>query len=230
VSHGAKLPAHLWRTCLWEILFPLLDTVRQLAAASSREESVGTQLGQDKGRAVMMLVHHSRNTEQKQWDETLVLSLNGMGRLLRSYLPVLSSLEGFDVRWDSFLAFFESSVVDGNREVAVAAIGSLTAILQGHAGTAALPRPLWKRAMKAYGAAVRGASQTASKVSVRDDFMKQLRVVSRIARESAPACGSNAPKSGEQGRWIVVMSCERSGHSIMAELQPAEYSWCSWCS
>lgn len=164
VSHGAKLPAHLWRTCLWEILFPLLDTVRQLAAASSREESVGTQLGQDKGRAVMMLVHHSRNTEQKQWDETLVLSLNGMGRLLRSYLPVLSSLEGFDVRWDSFLAFFESSVVDGNREVAVAAIGSLTAILQGHAGTAALPRPLWKRAMKAYGAAVRGASQTASKV------------------------------------------------------------------
>jgi hypothetical protein len=75
-------------------------------------------------------VHHSRNTEQKQWDETLVLSLNGMGRLLRSYLPVLSSLEGFDLRWDSFLAFFESSVVDGNREVAVAAIGSLTAILQ----------------------------------------------------------------------------------------------------
>ena len=60
VSHGGKLPSHLWRTCLWEILFPLLDTVRQLAAASSREESVGTQLGQDKGRAVMMLVRGFR--------------------------------------------------------------------------------------------------------------------------------------------------------------------------
>eukprot|EP00854_Cymbomonas_tetramitiformis_P009321 gene9321-11046_t len=28
VSHGGKLPPSLWRRCLWEILFPLLDTVR----------------------------------------------------------------------------------------------------------------------------------------------------------------------------------------------------------
>lgn len=82
-------------------------------------------------------IFRSRNTEQKQWDETLVLSLNGMGRLLRTYLAVLTTLEGFDVRWDAFLAFFEKSVIEGNREVAVAAIGSLTAILQ----VRALPLP-----------------------------------------------------------------------------------------
>jgi hypothetical protein len=42
---------------------------------------MGRELGRENGRAVMMLVHHSRNTQQKQWDETLVLSLNGRGTI-----------------------------------------------------------------------------------------------------------------------------------------------------
>jgi hypothetical protein len=29
----------------------------------------------------MMLMHHSRNTEQKQWDETLVLVLSGLTKV-----------------------------------------------------------------------------------------------------------------------------------------------------
>eukprot|EP00854_Cymbomonas_tetramitiformis_P009322 gene9322-11047_t len=141
--------------------------VRALAAGSSKEESVGTQLGREKGRAVMMLVHHSRNTEQKQWDETLVLSLNGTGRLLRTYMPVLTTLEGFDARWDSFLSFFEGSVIEGSKEVAVAAISALTAILQGHAGTQALPRPLWKRAIRAYASVTRSACAHDSHVQIK---------------------------------------------------------------
>lgn len=34
---------------------------------SSSEEAAAVELGKEKGKAVMMLVHHSRNTEQKQW-------------------------------------------------------------------------------------------------------------------------------------------------------------------
>jgi len=90
-----------------------------------------------------------------------------MGRLLRTYLAVLVTLDGFEARWDAFLSFFEDSVADGSREVAVAAIGSLTSILQGHAGASGLPRPLWKRAIKAYVAAVRGASKPGSKVGIK---------------------------------------------------------------
>ena len=33
------------------------------------------------GRSVMMLMHHSRNTEQKQWEETLVLVLAGVTKV-----------------------------------------------------------------------------------------------------------------------------------------------------
>ncbi len=45
--------------------------------------------------SVKMLMHHSRNSEQKQWDETLVLALSGMGRLLRAHLPLLVPMQAF---------------------------------------------------------------------------------------------------------------------------------------
>jgi len=48
-----------------------------------------------RGESVPMLVHHSRNSAQKQWDETLVLALGGMGRLLRAHLPLLSRMPAF---------------------------------------------------------------------------------------------------------------------------------------
>lgn len=40
-------------------------------------------------------MHHSRNSEQKQWDETVVIALGGMGRLLKAHLPAVARLEGF---------------------------------------------------------------------------------------------------------------------------------------
>ena len=51
-----------------------------------------------------MLMHHSRNSEQKQWDETLVLALSGMGRLLRAHLPLLVPMQAFPQVWANFQA------------------------------------------------------------------------------------------------------------------------------
>ena len=42
-----------------------------------------------------MLVHHSRNSEQKQWDETLVLAVSGMARLLRAHLATIAPKPAF---------------------------------------------------------------------------------------------------------------------------------------
>lgn len=52
-------------------------------------------LGSSRGKQVRLLVHHSRNSEQKQWDETVVIALGGMGRLLKAHLPAVARLEGF---------------------------------------------------------------------------------------------------------------------------------------
>lgn len=58
-----------------------------------------------------MLVHHSRNSAQKQWDETLVLVLTGMGRLLRTYLPALVALDRMEKGWQEVMQMVESTLV-----------------------------------------------------------------------------------------------------------------------
>ncbi len=58
-------------------------------------QTKGEVLGRLRGVSVKMLMHHSRNSEQKQWDETLVLALSGMGRLLRAHLPLLVPMQAF---------------------------------------------------------------------------------------------------------------------------------------
>jgi hypothetical protein len=66
-GQAARLDAPAWRYCLWEIVFPLVTYVHVMGDTSSKEEAAAVELGKEKGKAVMMLVHHSRNTEQKQW-------------------------------------------------------------------------------------------------------------------------------------------------------------------
>lgn len=58
-----------------------------------------------------MLVHHSRNSEQKQWDETLVLVIQGIGRLLRTFLPVLAQLPRISEGWEEVLRIAEDTLV-----------------------------------------------------------------------------------------------------------------------
>lgn len=167
VSHGHKLAPDVWKRCVFDILFPLLQQIRDLASGQSKEESVGTEVSNSKGRQVVMLVHHSRNSLQKQWDETVVLSLNGVMRLLRAHMAILSPLEGFDQLWDQLVSFIEESILGGSREVGVAAIASLMNVLQAHVGTPAMPRPLWKRALRGYLSAARGCAVPGTTVPVK---------------------------------------------------------------
>ena len=85
-----------------------------------------------------MLVHHSRNTASKQWDETLTLSL-GRRRQTRAHFPAVASLDGFDERWDAFLDFFVHSVANGAKETSLAAISALQMTISSHASTPAMP-------------------------------------------------------------------------------------------
>lgn len=52
---------------------------------------------------MVMLVHHSRNSEKKQWDETLVLALGGAAKVIRSYLGVLSTLDVWTSAWEQLM-------------------------------------------------------------------------------------------------------------------------------
>ncbi|PQQ11429.1 protein MON2 homolog isoform X1 [Prunus yedoensis var. nudiflora] len=110
-SHGQKLSKSMWEDCLWNYVFPTLDRASHMAETSSKDEWHGKELGTRGGKAVHMLIHHSRNTAQKQWDETLVLVLGGIARILRSFFPFLRSLSNFWSGWESLLLFVKNSIL-----------------------------------------------------------------------------------------------------------------------
>jgi hypothetical protein len=66
-SQAGRFDQATWRYCLWEILFPLITYVHVMGDTSSSAEAASVELGKENGRSVLMLMHHSRNTEQKQW-------------------------------------------------------------------------------------------------------------------------------------------------------------------
>ena len=61
--HGTILQWNTWQAVLWSVLFVVLEKVQQsVLSASTMSLSTETKL----------MIHHSRDTDQKQWAETQV--------------------------------------------------------------------------------------------------------------------------------------------------------------
>ncbi|KAG0558241.1 hypothetical protein KC19_10G013800 [Ceratodon purpureus] len=163
-SHGNQLSTAMWEHCIGTLVFPMVDTVQTLASTSSQDEWHGKELGTEGGKPVHMLVHHSRNTAQKQWDETLVLVLGGTSRLLKSYFKVFQSLNDFKNRWAILLAFIGESIVYGSKEVSLAAIASLNPLLISQAAKDNLPPQYFEAAFSMYESVVPSVVQPDSRV------------------------------------------------------------------
>jgi hypothetical protein len=83
-AHGALLQQTTWQTVLWQVLFPLLDKVKKhssTASDSKEEANTGN-----------ILIHHSRDTAEKQWAETRVLTLAGVARVFNTKRRILQHL------------------------------------------------------------------------------------------------------------------------------------------
>ncbi|XP_043280380.1 protein MON2 homolog isoform X2 [Venturia canescens] len=119
-AHGGLLHQPTWQAVLWQVLFPLLDKVRNLSSSASNEkvDTSGT-----------ILIHHSRNTAQKQWAETQVLTLSGVARVFNTKRQLLQMLGDFPRAWSLLLEFIEHSALSKNNEVSLAALKSFQEIL-----------------------------------------------------------------------------------------------------
>ena len=145
-ANGASLPRMGWDRALNGVLLPLVARVREAAAAASTTEEAAKELSA--GR--VMLVHHSRNSASKQWDETLTLALSGLARIMRSHMAQLAAHAGGNVgskriagdsraahapavvTWAFFVDFVLTAFREGSREVASAASASVVTVLGGH--------------------------------------------------------------------------------------------------
>jgi len=130
-SHGHQLHRRSWDHFLSQTLHPLLNEIVVKAQSASADELVAKKLGTEGGRDVMMMLHHSRDTEAKQWDETWVLALDAATRLYRGFLPQLLNCHSFRRAWPMLLAFLQSSLLSLPRssEVAIASISAAHSLM-----------------------------------------------------------------------------------------------------
>jgi hypothetical protein len=117
-SHGSVLgvDSH-WKELVWKVLFPLLDQVRHFTSTASREKD--KHLNQPN-----FLMHHSRDTAEKQWAETSVLTLTCVTKVFNSKCNILIKLENneFHRMWQFLLNMIESLALSRNSEIAISAL------------------------------------------------------------------------------------------------------------
>lgn len=124
--HGSLLNCPTWQPVLWQVLFPLLDKVRSISSSASSEKVDTTG---------NILIHHSRNTAQKQWAETYVLTLSGVARVFNTKRHTLRSLGDFTRAWTLLLEFIENAALSKSNEVSLAALKSFQEILYNKPAT-----------------------------------------------------------------------------------------------
>lgn len=117
-SHGSVLSVDLhWKDLVWNVLFPLLEQVKQFTSTASRERD--KHLNQPN-----FLMHHSRDTAEKQWAETSVLTLAGVTRVFNSKCWTLMKLKDdeFHKMWLFLLNIIEALALSTNTEIAQSAL------------------------------------------------------------------------------------------------------------
>uniref|UniRef100_A0A1A8BF50 Protein MON2 homolog n=1 Tax=Nothobranchius kadleci TaxID=1051664 RepID=A0A1A8BF50_NOTKA len=121
-AHGTLLQHPTWHIVVWKVLFQLLDCVRTASTTADKEkiESGGGNI----------LIHHSRDTAEKQWAETWVLTLAGVARIFNTRRYLLQQLGDFFEAWEVLLNHIQSAALSKNNEVSLAALKSFQEILQ----------------------------------------------------------------------------------------------------
>uniref|UniRef100_A0A8C3A846 Protein MON2 homolog n=1 Tax=Cyclopterus lumpus TaxID=8103 RepID=A0A8C3A846_CYCLU len=121
-AHGTLLQQPTWHIVVWKVLFQLLDCVRASSTTADKEkiESGGGNI----------LIHHSRDTAEKQWAETWVLTLAGVARIFNTRRYLLQQLGDFFEAWEVLLNHIQSAALSKNNEVSLAALKSFQEILQ----------------------------------------------------------------------------------------------------
>ncbi|XP_027162674.1 protein MON2 homolog isoform X2 [Coffea eugenioides] len=243
-SHGQKLSKSMWEDCLWNYVFPTLDRVSHMAATSSRDEWQGKELGTRGGKAVHMLIHHSRNTAQKQWDETLVLVLGGIARILRSFFPFLRDLKNFQSGWETLLIFVKNSILNGSKEVALAAINCLQSTVISHSPKGNLPMPYLRSVLDVYELVIQKSPNCSDSASSKvkqeilhglgevyvqaqamfdTDMYKQLLSVIDTAIKEAKFASDNF-----EAEYGNVPPVQRTALEILPLLRPARHLSAMW--
>ncbi|CEP19238.1 hypothetical protein [Parasitella parasitica] len=161
--NGHVLGPYLWSACIWEVLFPLLDSIKMssIRAAKISLSKASSPSANERDSSGFML-HHSRDTADKQWDETKVLILTGISSIFQDFLLDLHGLEHFQRAFTLLLAHLEDSCLRSSQEVSLASIKSFKAVvtLDPEFKESAKLMDLWRRAWNSWQIIGKGISQS----------------------------------------------------------------------
>ncbi|CAD6199711.1 unnamed protein product [Caenorhabditis auriculariae] len=126
-AHGHALRSAAWNEMIWQIMIPLLDKVRSHTRCASTERTNEE-----------LIIHHSRDTEQKQWVETCIHTLSAISKIFNSQRKSLLVLDDFGGVWEALMSYLEWAACYENAELSLSAIKSYQEVLLGRISTQTL--------------------------------------------------------------------------------------------
>ena len=120
-AHWSTISKSTWHEVTWKVLFSLMDDVHRACSLAPTDRNTST--------SASILMHHSRDTEEKQWQETSVLTLAGIARVFKTKRAVLLLMNDFESAWDKILDYIQASATDSSCEISRAALCSFEDIL-----------------------------------------------------------------------------------------------------
>ena len=131
VSRASLLSKNELKDCAQKVVFPAIDKCRKVAKTASMNDPDGLKI---------------------EWNFSFVnMHASIYGNMLKNALPLLITVENFDKNFDELCSFFVDSVLSDCEELGTAALNNFLPLLLEHdeSTTKGMPRPLWKKAMKA---------------------------------------------------------------------------------
>ena len=121
-----------WQQLAEQILLPSLAWVVKRTQRADRKTAINNAAHMSPGNLAardphppVLLVHHSRNTEAKQWHETQVIVLTGTIRVFKMFFDTFTRLgELYETSWQTLLHNIEIFSQSDSAEVSVVRIST----------------------------------------------------------------------------------------------------------
>ncbi|KAM0751477.1 hypothetical protein T439DRAFT_287566 [Meredithblackwellia eburnea MCA 4105] len=122
--YGGTLSKATWDACMWEIIFPLLDSLSNTISAHNKDNPTPTPedlVVQVNGPPIRLL--------DKQWDDSKTLALKSMGNVFYDYLPKIVKTSRYEETWSAFIGHLKKSFIEDRPVAATAAMQSFEKVL-----------------------------------------------------------------------------------------------------
>lgn len=138
VTYGAQFELSEWKQFIDATVLPLARKLYEGQQTGSASTSPIKPSGEGSksrgGQSATYMLHHTRDNAEKQWNESRVLMLTGVSRVLQTnwhYLVVQNEAAWFSTVWRHLLQHVAASAEAGmSKEVVLAAVNALQTLLQ----------------------------------------------------------------------------------------------------